>query len=189
VDYSWVRQLAERSNDYEAEKQAAERRRIENERLVSQATVPFVEKLFRLLQAFCEEFNKHCMYPDLRVVMSRALSKKSMGNIDKSSTAVEESAYFAFARRNSMYGIRGMSGSIEFVDEIQVSDVQSSLTMRLDEMTAGAMYKLVARVEGDPLDLTRKYVVWTLGNETMDGPMLNTLCQRYFTEFIKRTDN
>jgi hypothetical protein len=189
VDFSWVKQLADQSNQHELEKQEQERRKLENERLVALATVPFVEKLFKLLQACCEEFNKYCMYPELRVMMSRGVNKRARGAYDNASSILDENAYFSFARRNSMYGIRGTNGIIEFVDDIQVSDAASSINLRLNEMSAGVIYKLVAKVEGDPMDMSKKNVVWTLNDETMDGPMLITLCQHYFSGFIKRTDD
>ena len=189
MDFSWVRQLADESNSRELEKQEHERDRMENECLQSLATVPLVEKLFKLIQICSDEFNRHCMFPELRVLISRTITKKSKGSLDSVHAAMEEYAFFSFARRNSMYGIRGLNGVIEFVDDIQVSDVASSLNLRLDEMTVQVVYKLIARAEADPSDKTSKHVVWTLNDETLDGPMIITLCQQYFSRFIKGTDD
>ncbi len=187
MDFSWVRQLAEQSNQYELEKQENERRRLEDERLKALATVPFVEKLYLLIGACCEEFNRHCMFADLRVVTCRNVSKRTKG--PNATGPLDESAYFTFARRNSMYGMRGVNGVVEFVDSVQVSDVNSAMTLRLDEMSVSVAYKLVAKVEGNPADLSSKSVVWTLNDEVMDGPKLINLCQHYFSEFVKRTND
>ena len=54
MDFSWVRQLAEESNQHELNKQELERRKKEDELMTALATVPFVDKLFMLLQACCE---------------------------------------------------------------------------------------------------------------------------------------
>lgn len=184
MDFSWVRQLAEESNQHQQEKNEAARRKREEERMVAIATVPFVEKLFKLIQVCCEEYNKYCVYPDLRVIVCRSITRKAMGVSD-----LEDSAFFSFARRSAMYGIRGASGVIEFVDDVQVSDVNNALNLRLDEMTVAVVYKLVAKVDVDLLDTSKKSVIWTLNDEVMDGPKLITLCQHYFTRCIKRTDD
>ena len=189
MDFSWVRQLAEESNQHEIDKQENLRRKLEDERQMALATVPFVEKLFMLVQACCDEYNKHTMFQDLRVIISRGITKKSKGTYENLLSPNDENAFFSFARRNSMYGIRGTNGVVEFVDSVQVSDVSSSLSLRLDEMSVGVAYKLVAKTEGDPLDLNKKSVVWTLKDEIMDGPKLINLCQHYFSEFVKRTDD
>ena len=130
------------------------------------------------------------MFHDLRVSIGKSISKKTKaGSYESLDTPLEESAYFAFARRNAMYGIRGINGTVEFVDSIQVSDVSSALTMRLDEMSVTVAYKLVAKVESDPLDISKRTVVWTMNDEVMDGPKLINLCQHYFREFVKRTND
>jgi hypothetical protein len=189
VDFSWVRQLSDESNRHEFERLENERNRRENEYLVALATVPFVEKLFKLLQLCCEEFNKHCLFPELRVVVSRNVTKKSRGNYQNTQAPAEESAFFTFARRHAMYGVRGMNGEIEFVDAVAVTDVSSAMNMRLDEMSVSAVYKLVAKVEPDFGEESEKTVLWTLDDVTMDGPRLIDLCRQYFCWFIKRTDD
>ncbi len=190
MDFSWVKQLAEQSNQHELNKQEKERRRIEDEHLTAMATIPFVEKLFLLVNACCDEFNKHAMFQDLRVTISRGVTKKSRAPYDLSlGHQPEEKAFFSFARRNSMFGIRGVNGVVEFVDKVQVSDMQSALSMRLDEMSVGAAYKLQAIVEGDPMDVRKRSVIWTYKESNLDGPALMSLCQHYFSDFIKSTDD
>ncbi len=190
MDFSWVKQLAEQSNQNEISKQEKEWKRIEDERMTALATIPFVEKLFMLMNACAEEFNKHSQFSQLNVTISRSVSKKTNAPYDPSYLGQpDEKAYFSFARKNSMFGIRGINGVVEFVDEIQVSDMASALSMRLDEMSVGSAYKLVAKVEGDPMDIRKKQVVWTYKDAGLDGPALMSLCQHYFSDFIKRTDD
>jgi len=183
VDFSWVRQLAEQSNQHEIDKQDKERRRIEDERLKAFATVPFVDKMYMLFQACCEEFNKHSMFPELRITVSK-ITKKSRG---VETPNPEEIAYFTFTRQSWMYGVRGINGVVEFV-ELPVTEGASSLNMKLDELGLDSSIKLVASIEGDPMDMRKKQVIWTLRDEIMDGPKLITVCQNYFTEFVKRTN-
>lgn len=188
MDFSWVRQLAEESNQYEQDKQEKERIRQEEERLVALATVPFVEKLFMLVQAFCEEFNKHSVYPDLRINMSRLTKKSKAPYGENLQIQPEEISYFTFTRKSWMFGIRGINGIVEFV-EFPVTEGAASLAMRLDELGVDSNYKLIARVEIDALDPQKKQVIWTLKDELMDGPKLISLCQHYFSDFAKRTND
>lgn len=183
MDFSWVRQLADQSNQYEIDKQDKERRRQEDERLKAMATGPFVDKLFMLYQACCEEFNKHCMFQDLRVTLSR-LTRKSRG---PDAAVPDEIAYFTFTRKSWMYGIRGINGSVEFI-ELPVTEGAASLTMKLDELGVDSSVKLIAKIEGDPMDMKKKQVVWTLNDQVMDGPKLISVSQNYFSEFVKRTN-
>lgn len=184
MDFSWVRQLAEQSNQYELDKQAQERQKKEEERMQANATVPFVDKLFMLFQACCEEFNKHSMFQELRVSVSR-LTKKSKG---PDAPTPDEIAYFTFTRKSWMYGVRGINGVVEFV-ELPVTEGAGSLNMKLDEIGCESKTKLLAKVEGDPMDVKKKQVVWTLNDEIMDGPKLIGLCQNYFSDFVKRTND
>lgn len=187
MDFSWVKQLADQANQIEVEKQNAHRKKLEDDRLNALATVPFVEKLFMLLQAFAEEFNKHSMFPNLRVTVTR-LIKKTKGSYSDLNIPSEEIAYFTFTRRNWMYGIRGINGIIEFV-EFPVTEGAASLTMKLDELGVESTYTLIAKVQGDPQDVSKKQVVWTYNEDVMDGPKLISLCQHYFSEFVTRTND
>ena len=185
MELSWIKQLADDSNQSEAEKQENERRKKEEERLMALATVPFVEKLFKLVQSWCDEFNKYSIYPDLRITVSR-LTKKSRG--PESTAALEEIAYFTFTRKSWMFGVRGINGIIDFV-ELPVTEGAASLSMKLDELGMDSVYKLSAKVEPDRNDGQKKQVLWTLKDEVMDGPRLGSLCQHFFTEFVKRTND
>lgn len=186
MDFSWVRQLAEESNQHEQIKQEQERIRQEEERLVALATVPFVEKLYMLIQAFCEEFNKYSIYPDLRISMSK-LSKRSKAPYpDDRYIKPDEVAYFTFTRKSWMFGIRGSNGLVEFI-EFPVTDGAGSLSLKLDELGADGVYTLNAKIETE--DGQKKQVVWTYKDEVMDGPKLISLCQHYFGDFVKRTND
>jgi hypothetical protein len=187
VDFSWVKQLADQANQIEIDKQEGQRKKQEEERLGALATVPFIDKLYMLFQACSEEFNKHSMFPNLRVAVSR-LNKKTKGSYSDLSIPSEEIAYFTFTRRNWMYGIRGINGIVDFC-EFPVTEGASSLTMKLDELGLEASYQLIAKVQGDPQDVSKKTVVWTYNDEIMDGPKLISLCQHYFSEFITRTND
>lgn len=187
VDFSWVKQLADQANQIEIDKQEGIRKKQEEDRLGALATVPFVDKLYMLFQACSEEFNKHSMFPNLRVAVSR-LIKKTKGSYSDLSVPSEEIAYFTFTRRNWMYGIRGINGSVEFC-EFPVTEGAANLTMKLDELGLEASYQLLAKVQADPQDASKKAVVWTYNDETMDGPKLISLCQHYFSEFITRTND
>lgn len=188
MDFSWVRQLAEESNQHELDKLEKERLKLEEERLAAIATVPFVEKLFMLVQACCEEFNKHTMFPELRVLTGR-LTKKSKGPYPEDiKVKADEVAYFVFTRKQLMCGIRGINGNVEFV-EFPVSDGPSALGMKLDEASAEVRYKLVAKAELEFEASKKRQIIWTYNDENMDGPKLISLCQHYFSEFIKRTND
>lgn len=186
MEFSWIRQLADDSNQRLIEKQENERRKQEEERLMAMATVPFVEKLFKLNQTWCDEFNKYAMYPELRVTVSR-LAKRSKAQSDLQ-VPLEEVAYFTFTRKSWMFGIRGINGIIDFV-ELPVTEGAAALSMKLDELGIDSVYKLVAKVEPDRTDPQKKQVVWTLKDEVMDGPRLGQLCQHFFSDFITRTND
>lgn len=188
MDFSWVRQLAEESNQHELDKLEAERLKLEEERLAALATVPFVEKLFMLLQACCEEFNKHTMFPELRVLMGR-IAKKSKGPYPEDiKVKADEVAYFVFTRKQLMSGIRGINGNVEFV-EFPVSDGASALGMKLDEASAEVKHRLVAKAEITDEAGKKRQIVWKYNDEIMDGPKLISLCQFHFSDFIKRTND
>ncbi|MBX9690302.1 MAG: hypothetical protein K2X27_26550 [Candidatus Obscuribacterales bacterium] len=186
MDFSWVRQLAEQSNQHELDRQEKERQRLEDEQLLALATVPFVEKFYMLFQAYCDEFNKHAIFPGLRVSIGR-LSKRSKGPYEVGALSFEEISYFTFTRKGWMYGIRGINGSIEFV-KFPVSEGAASLNMKLDEMGADVVYKLNGKIEGEATDIKSKQVVWMLNDTPMPGPHLTDLCQRFFVDFVSRTN-
>jgi len=180
VDFSWVKQLAEQSNQQELQRQEKERNAREDKRLAALATVPFVEKIFVLIQTCTDEFNKHCMFPNLRIVNSR-LTKWSK-TPDVPGAEPDEVAYFMFARTQYMYGIRGVNGLVEFV-ELPVTDTSSSLNMRLHELGIDASKTFEAE-----LDPATRAIVWKMNGRPLDGPAIISTCQQYFSEFISRTN-
>lgn len=80
------------------------------------------------------------------------------------------------------------SNQHEIDKQEKVTEGAGLLTMKLDELGVDSSVKLIASVEGDPMDMQKKEIVWTLRDEITDGPKLITVCQNYFTEFIKRTN-
>lgn len=184
MDFSWVRELAEQSIQVEMDRQEKERLRLEERRAVAAATVPFVEKLFMLLNTCAEEYNKHMHYPNLRVTMSR-FQKKTKGapyGSNDPNFVNEEIGYFTFTRRTWMFGVRGINGDIDFV-EFPVTEGAGALSMKLDELGIDGRYKLKARVDHET-----KQVIWTMHDQLLDGPKLILLCQEFFSEFITRTN-
>jgi hypothetical protein len=184
VDFSWVRELAEQANQLEVDRQEDERLKLEEARAVAVATIPFVEKLYMLLNTCTEEFNKHMHYPHLRVTMSRFQKKtrgQPYGGTDPNYVN-EEIAYFTFTRRSWMFGVRGINGLIDFV-EFPVTEGAGALNMKLDELGIEGVYKLKAS-----LDRENKQVLWTMHEQLLDGPKLILLCQDFFSTFIQRTN-
>ncbi len=184
MDFSWVRELAEQANQIEVDRQECERLKLEEERAIAAATIPFIEKLYMLLNTCTEEFNKHTHYPNLRVTMSR-FQKKSRGapyGSNDPNYVNEEIAYFTFTRRSWMFGVRGINGIVDFV-EFPVTEGASALNMKLDELGIEGMYKLKGFLDRD-----NKQVLWTMHEQLLDGPKLILLCQEFFSNFIKRTN-
>ena len=180
MDFSWVKQLAEQSNQAELARQEKDRNDRETKRQTALATVPFVEKIYVLVQTCTEEFNKHCMFPHLRVTTSK-LQKRSK-TPDTVGAEPDEVAYFTFARTSYMYGIRGMNGVVEFV-ELPITDVSSALGIKLDELGMQASKTMVAS-----LDAQTGKVGWSHNSRVLDGPAIISLCQQYFSEFIAKTN-
>ncbi len=180
MDFSWVKQLADQANQAELARQERDRRDREDKRLVALATVPFVEKLYLLINTCTDEFNKHCMFPNLRVMTSRLYKRQKTSDLPESEP--EEVAYFTFSRRGYMYGIRGVNGVVDFV-EFPVTDGSGSLTLRLDELGVEPSRKFIAEMEREG-----RKVTWKMDGCVLDGPMIISVCQHYFSEFIGRTN-
>lgn len=184
MDFSWIKQLAEETNQLEISRQEEERRQLEEQRLIALATVPFTEKLYTLLRTCCEEFNKFCMFPDSRINVSKLEKKSKLGSYTNDlHEQAHEVAYFTFARKSWLYGLRGINGVVDFV-QIPTTEGAQGLSLKLDEMGVDSRYKLEARI--DPAN--SKTIVWYLQQETMDGNKLVSLCQRYFCDFIQTTN-
>lgn len=181
MDFSWVKQLAEDANSKELSRLEIERLKKEEQGILAQATLPFIEKLFMLISTFTDEFNKHCMFENLRVLVSKFQRRSKGVNSQGVKDSSEEIAYFTFTRRNWMYGIRGFNGTVEFV-EFPVTEGAGSLNIKLDELGLSPSYRLVGKV-----DSTTKNVTWSLDDTLMDGTKIISLCQHYFSDFIERT--
>lgn len=179
LDFSWVKQLADQSNQAEMARQEKDRREKEDKKTVAMATVPFVEKLHLVIMGATEEFNKHCMFPHLRVQTAR-LYKHSRTH-EAADATPDEVAYFAFIRCGYMYGIRGENGSVEFI-HMPVGD-SSALTMRLNELGITPLRKMDAVI-----DYESKKVRWVMDGTPMDGPSIVSLCQKFFIDLIERTN-
>lgn len=185
MDFSWVRELAEQSIQIEMDRQEKERQLLEERRAVAAATIPFVEKLYMLLNTCTEEFNKHMHYPTLRVTMSR-FQKKTKGapyGTNDTNFVNEEIGYFTFTRRDWMFGVCAINGDVDFV-EYPVTEGAAALNMKLDELGIDGRYKLKA-----VLDQETKQVMWTMHEQLLDGPKLILLCQEFFSEFVNRTND
>jgi hypothetical protein len=179
LDFSWVKQLADQSNQVEIARQDKERRDKEDKKTAAMATAPFVEKLFVVISGATEEFNKHCMFPHLRVQIGKFYKHS---RTDESPTAEpDEVAHFGFVRRGFLYGVRGVNGAIEFI-QMPVGD-SSALNLKLHELGVGATYRMEASVEN-----ATKKVRWLMDGAPLDGPAIVSLCQKFFVDLIQRTN-
>lgn len=179
MDFSWVKQLADQSNQTEMARQEKDRRDREDKKSRAMATTPFIDKLFVVISGACEEFNRHCMFPHLRVQLSKPYKHS---RTDAEPTAEpDEVAYFAFARCGYMYGIRGVNGLIEFIS-MPVGD-NSALSMRLHELGVSPLEKLEADLEPET-----KKVRWIHRGNYVDGPAIISLCQKFFVDMIETTN-
>lgn len=179
LDFTWVRQLAEQANQLEMARQEKDRRDREDKRTAGVATVPFVEKLHIVISGAAEEFNKHCMFPHLRVSMGKIYKHSKT---DASPVAEpDEVAYFGFIRGAYLYGVRGVNGTVEFIQ--MPCDGPSALNLRLHEIGVTANAVIQADVDFE----TRK-VRWFKDGVSLDGPAIIALCQKFFVDLIERTN-
>ena len=179
MDFSWVKQLADQANQQEISKQEEERKAKETRKKVAQATCPFVEKLFLLINTCSEEFNKHCMFQHLRVSGSKLYKRSRTG--PESTAEPDEVAYFTISRGSYMYGIRGMNGLVEFV-EMPISEGSGIIAIKLDELGITASKTFVA-----DLDLNSNEVIWKMDERPLNGPLIVSQCQQYFSDFIAKS--
>lgn len=179
MDFSWVKQLADQSNQVELARQEKERREKEDKKIAALATCPFVEKLHLVIAGATEEFNKHCMFPNKRVAPGK-LYKHS--KTEESPVAEpDEVAYFGFIRCGYLYGIRGVNGTVEFI-QMPVGD-SSALQLRLHELGVSPMRQMMAEVDPE----TRK-IRWMMDGAPLDGPAIVSLCQKFFVDLIEKTN-
>ena len=181
MDFSWVRQLAENSNQQELARQDKERRDKANKQTLGKATVPFVEKLFVVINGACEEFNKHCMFPELRITVSKLY--KHSKTPPEPTAEPDEVAYFTFARMGYLFGIRGMNGTVEFL-QLPVGDTLNMATVKLHEMPIAANKSLIAELEPE----TQK-IRWLQNGNPVDGAAIVSLCQQFFIDLIEQTNS
>lgn len=179
LDFSWVKQLADQSNQIEIARQDRDRRQKEDKKLTAVATVPFVEKLHVVIMGATDEYNKHCMFPHLRVTTGKLYKHSKTG--EEPTAEPDEVAYFGFVRNGYLYGIRGINGIVEFI-QMPVGD-NSALSLKLHELGVTALRTLQAQVDPE----TRK-IRWTMDGAPMDGPGIVTLCQKFFIDLIEKTN-
>src|SRR5262249_15872092 len=130
------------------------------------------------INACSEEFNKHCMFPRLRVSASK-LYKRSR-TAEESTAEPDEVAYFTFTRGGYMYAIRGMNGLVEFL-EMPVTE-GTNIAIKIDELGVSPSKSLQANLDGKS-----DQVVWSMNGQSLDGPQIITECQRYFCDFIAKS--
>ena len=180
MDFSWVRQLADQSNQQELARQERIRKEREDKKTVALATNPFVEKLHLVVNGASEEYNKHCMFGELRITTSKLYKHSKTG--EAPTAEPDEVSYFTFFRKGYMYGIRGVNGVVEFI-EVPVGDISSAMSIRLHEMGVTPSRQLLAELDGDS-----KKIRWSMGGIPMDGPAIISLCQKFFIELIQQTN-
>lgn len=180
MDFSWVKQLADQSNKTEMERQEKKRREQEDKKTQAMATGPFVEKLFVVINGATDEFNKHCVFPHLRVQISKPYKHSRTG--EEPTAEPDEIAYFAFIRCGYMYGIRGMNGVVEFI-QMPVGD-SSALALKLHELGLNPLERLEAEIDQDT-----KKIRWMHRGAPIDGPSIIALCQKFFVNLIETTNN
>lgn len=183
LDLSWIKLLAEETNQSEISRQERLRREEEERKMVAAATAPFVEKMHRLVDTYAQEFNQHCMFPELRITVSKLhkRNKRPASGSAQGYSPIDEVAYFTFTRTNWLFGVKGINGIIEFI-ELPVTEGAASINYRLEEMGLVATKTLVATIDPD----TDK-PVWSLDGHALDAPAIYSLCEWYFRDFIERT--
>ncbi len=184
MDFSWVKNLADESNQKEVDKRNAERQQKAEHRQEAVATTPLVEKLFLLISACTEEFNKHVNYQHLRVTINR-VQKRTHGTAnaeDPELAYADEASYFTFTRNGWTYAIRGHNGVVEFL-ELPTGTGGSSLNYNIYEAAIAPNRKMVASFDGGS-----KQVVWKENGQIIDGQRIISICQEYFVDFIQKTN-
>ena|GEM_PF-2107170 len=184
VDFSWVKNLADESNKKEVDRLNSERQEKSEHRQEAVATTPLVEKLYLLISACSDEFNKYVNYQHLRVSVTR-VQKRSHGtaNADDAELAyADEASYFTFARNSWTYAIRGQNGVVEFL-ELPSGTGGTILNYKIDEAAIAPNRKLMAN-----FDKGSQQVVWKENGQIVDGPKIISICQEYFVDFIQKTN-
>jgi hypothetical protein len=179
VDFSWVKQLADQSNEKEQSRLEKDQRQREDQKTAAMATCPFVEKLHVVLSGATEEFNNLCHYPKLRINMSRLYRHSK--SAPEPGGEPDEVSYFSFQRLDYMYGVKGVNGLVEFI-RVPVSDTLT-VSIKLHELQVPAIHTLQAE-----LDPESNKVRWMHDNQPVDGPAIISLCRKFFVDLIERTN-
>ncbi|MBI4534409.1 MAG: hypothetical protein HY711_10740 [Candidatus Melainabacteria bacterium] len=184
MDLSWIKELAERANEQALVREKQQQRDMEIQHHLAAATGPFVDKLFVMLAACAEEFNKYVRDPDLKVVVARVQKRTKSGSSSHGPEAdySEEISFFSFARKEWTFGVRGSNGLVEFL-ELPGRSGGWMLGYRMDEAAVSPSHVLAAR-----FDEFSQHIVWLRDSHVMDGRDIIVLCQDYFKEFIERTN-
>lgn len=182
VDFSWVKDLAEQANQVETQRREQFRRENERARQLALATAPFVEKLHLVISTCADEFNKYIQSAKGKVAASRVQKrvKRTVNEHDAELAYQEESSFFAFSRKDWVFGIRGCAGVVEF---IEMPTSGEPLSVRLDEVGATPSHKLEAYV-----DEATNQIGWKQGATVVDGQAIMSVCRSYFKDFIERTN-
>jgi hypothetical protein len=180
MDFSWVKDLAEKDNQKVYDKK--EQERVEKQRKQEQSVVtsPLVEKIYLLISTMTDEFNKYVQFGHLKIATTRIQKRQRNAGKSKSDEEQEEVSSFTFSRCNWLFGVRGHGGIIEFLELPGVEG--GSMGFKFDEASVAPSYKLVAKH-----DDTGEQVMWTLDDKVMDGQAIVLLCKDYFRGFIEKT--
>jgi hypothetical protein len=181
-EFSWIKDLADQANVRQEQRSEVDRRSKEQQKQVALATGGFVERMHQFFSTCAVEFNKHVKYDGLKMRCSRVTKRtKGTANADIPGLSYpEESHFFTFARRDWTFGIRGLSGAVEFI-EMPTSD--SSLSVNIDEVGIPPS----RRLDGE-YDTNSDKVVWKYQNQRVNADQLLAICREYIQEFIERTN-
>ncbi len=184
MDFSWVKNLADESNQKEVDRLSSERRQKAEHRQEAVSTTPLVEKVYLLISACSDEYNKYVNYQHLRVTLSR-VQKRNHGTAnadDPELSYADEVAYFTFTRNGWTFAIRGYNGVVEFL-ELPSGTGGAMLNYKIYEAAIAPNRKLVAA-----FDSGSQQVVWKDNGQIIDGPRIISICQEYFVYFIQNTN-
>jgi hypothetical protein len=181
-EFSWIKDLADDANVRQEQRREVDRQEKERLKQVALATGGFVERLHQFFSTCSLEFNKHVKYEGLKMRCSR-VTKRTKGTANPEIPDLsypEESFSFTFTRRDWTFGIRGLTGLVEFL-EMPTGD--SSLSVNIDEVGMPPSRKLQAQY-----DSASDKVVWTHNGSRVNADQLLALCREYIKEFIERTN-
>ena len=181
-EFSWLKDMAEDANVRQEQRREVDRKEKENQKKIAYATGGFVDQLHQFFSGCAIEFNRHVKYESLKMRCSRVVKRtKGTANPEIPDLSYpEESSSFTFSRRDWTFGIRGLTGLVEFL-EMPTGD--SSLSTNIDEVGMAPSRKL----EGEYDEASDK-VVWTHNGTRVNKDQIVALCREYLKEFIERTN-